>query len=77
MRTITDDEGRSWRVWHVKPQSEVLKSSASPAMHGGWLCFESAGEKRRLVSPPDDWERLPQHALVELLGLAARVKVRV
>ena len=77
MRTITDREGRSWRVWHVRPQSEVLKSSAAPAMHGGWLCFESSGDKRRLVGPPDDWERLPERALVELLGRAAGVKVRV
>ena len=76
MRTITDGEGRSWRVWHVRPQSEVLKTNA-PAMHGGWLCFESAGDKRRLVSPPEDWERLAESALVELLGHAARVMARV
>jgi hypothetical protein len=45
-------------------------------MLGGWLCFESSGDKRRLVSPPDDWDRLPERDLVELLGQANRVMAR-
>ena len=76
MRTITDGEGQSWRVWHVRPQSAVLKANL-PAMHDGWLCFESAGDKRRLVGPPANWEQLGESVLVEMLGQATRVKVRV
>ncbi len=76
MRTIRDGEGRSWRVWHVVPQSQVLKSAA-PGMTEGWLCFESDGDKRRLVSPPVEWDNLHDDELVEMLGRATEVRVRV
>lgn len=76
MRTIRDREGRSWRVWHVVPQSQVLRTAA-PGMIGGWLCFESDGDKRRLVTPPVEWERLHDAELVELLGRATPVRVPV
>ena len=76
MRTIRDGEGRSWRVWHVVPQSQVLRSAA-PGMTEGWVCFESDGDKRRLVGPPAGWEQLPDTELVEMLGRAAAVRMRV
>lgn len=57
------------------PQSEVLKSSLS-GMHGGWLCFETDGDKRRLVDPPTGWDALPENALLQMLGQATRVKAR-
>ncbi|SOD03787.1 hypothetical protein SAMN05216486_1182 [bacterium JGI 053] len=76
MRTIHDGEGRSWRVWHVVPQSQVLRSAA-PGMMEGWLCFESEGDKRRLVSPRVDWDRVHDAELVEMLGRATTVRVRV
>jgi hypothetical protein len=43
----------------------------------GWLCFESDGDKRRLVSPPVEWDRLHDDELVEMLGRATEVRVRV
>ena len=76
MRTIRDGEGRSWRVWHVVPQSQVLRSAA-PGMIEGWLCFESDGDKRRLVGPTAGWEQLHDTELVEMLGRAAAVRMRV
>lgn len=76
IRTIRDREGRSWRVWHVVPQSQVLRMAA-PAMNGGWLCFESDGDKRRLPGPPAGWEGLNDDALVEMLGRATPVPARV
>ena len=76
MRTIRDGEGRSWRVWHVVPQSQVLRTAA-PGMTGGWLCFESDGDKRRLVAPPAGWEQLHDTELVEMLGRATEVRMRV
>ena len=76
MRTIRDGEGRSWRVWHVVPQSQVLRSAA-PGMTEGWLCFESGGDKRRLVAPPTGWEQLHDTELVEMLGRATAVRARV
>jgi hypothetical protein len=73
MRMVRDNHGKSWRVWHVVPQSQVLKS-ASPAMAGGWLCFDNDGDKRRLAGPPTDWEQLSDEELLGLLGRATAVK---
>ena len=33
---------------------------------GGWLCFESNVEKRRLAPVPDDWSDLPVEELEKL-----------
>jgi hypothetical protein len=76
MRTIRDEQGRSWRVWRVVPQSQVLRSAA-PTMSGGWLCFESDGDKRRLAAPPEGWEELHERELVEMLGRATPARVPV
>ena len=76
MRTIRDREGRSWRVWHVVPQSQVLRTTA-PGMSGGWLCFESDGDKRRLAGPFVGWEQLHDAELVEMLARATPVRIPV
>jgi len=76
IRTIRDGEGRSWRVWHVMPQSQVLRAAAA-AMNGGWLCFESDGDKRRLPGPAAGWETLRDAELVEMLGRATPVRAPV
>jgi len=61
-------------VWHVRPQSGILKGS-SPELAHGWLCFESDGEKRRFPQPQTDWESLPDDGLLELLARAGAVPV--
>jgi hypothetical protein len=60
----------------VVPQSQVLRTAA-PGMMGGWLCFESDGDKRRLVGPPERWEEMHEAELVEMLGRAAAARVPV
>ena len=37
----------------------------------GWVCFESTGEKRRLVPPPPGWDRASE---AELEALCAQAK---
>lgn len=37
---------------------------------GGWLVFESPGEKRRLAPPPEGWEGCPEAVLLEYLERA-------
>jgi hypothetical protein len=77
MRNFRDTEGRSWRVWHVRPQSDVLRAGSSN-LAGGWLCFEREGEKRRLANPPADWDTIPESELEPLLrqpSLVKKVKV--
>ena len=73
IRTFKDAKGHSWRVWHVVPQNDVLKNT-SPALAGGWLCFENDGEKRRLVGAPETWYNLSELELAALLGTAEPVK---
>jgi hypothetical protein len=73
IRSFRDAEGRTWRVWHVVPQSEVLRAT-SPELTDGWLCFEYDGQKRRLVSPPTAWLDSTDDELLALLGAATPVK---
>jgi hypothetical protein len=39
----------------------------------GWLCFEGAGEKRRLAPVPDGWEQAGPDRLATWLQSAKRV----
>lgn len=48
----------------------------SPALAGGWLCFESGQGKRRLAPPPVLWEELPEDALLALWQAADVVPPR-
>lgn len=41
-----------------------------PHLAAGWLCFESANEKRRLAPPPSGWDALTDDELAELWALA-------
>jgi hypothetical protein len=64
LRGFTDSTGVEWRVWEVFPTqagfttpSEVLtQKPLLPAFANGWLCFESAHQKRRLAPIPQGWE---------------------
>lgn len=41
-----------------------------PRLAAGWLCFESAREKRRLAPPPSGWDALADDGLAELWSRA-------
>ena len=41
--------------------------------NNGWLCFESEGEKRRLVPVPEGWTEMGPDRLSTLLQAAKRV----
>jgi hypothetical protein len=41
--------------------------------NNGWLCFESEGEKRRLVPVPEGWDEMGPDRLSSLLQAAKRV----
>lgn len=73
IRNFRDSGGISWRVWHVVPQNEVLRTT-TPALARGWLCFEAAGEKRRLADPPEGWAAHTDAELEALLLRAAAVR---
>lgn len=80
-RKFKDSDGREWDVYDVvalpgfgrpgepqlAPHSEVFRAVRT------WLMFESANERRRLPSIPEDWERATDAELQRLLALAKPV----
>jgi hypothetical protein len=74
VREFTDARGVAWNVWPVTPDQIQPRTAAEDylgAYGAGWLCFESAVERRRLASYPRDWERLSDAELCALLEKAA------
>jgi hypothetical protein len=79
VRDFVDASGIIWRVWPVTPESLQPKTAAEDYLgeYGdGWLCFESAAERRRLARYPARWEELSDQELCRLLGAAAIVPTR-
>lgn len=59
LREYRDEAGVQWRVWNVKPTSFVaptLVGQPADDERPPWLCFESPGEKRRLIPAPERWD---------------------
>lgn len=60
-RLFLAPDGTRWHAWDVIPgQHSDWPSQARrhlpEALGGGWLCFESVGEKRRLHPIPSAWD---------------------
>jgi hypothetical protein len=70
-RTFVDPRGVWWEVFAVYPEP---RGPAATQFKGtyvqGWLCFECDGEKRRLSPIPDNWQRLTDAELTQLLERA-------
>jgi hypothetical protein len=80
VRDFVDAEGVRWSVWPVVPEALQPKTAAEDYLgeyESGWLCFESASERRRLPEYPDDWEQLPEAELRALLHVAVVVPKRI
>jgi hypothetical protein len=67
LREFADREGTIWRVWDCT-------SMNIPGLLGGWLCFESVTEKRRLLPIPPDWKTAPEERLKLLCRVATPVR---
>ena len=79
VRDFIDADGVTWRVWPVTPESLQPKTAAEDYLgeYGdGWLCFESASERRRLARYPVRWDELSEAELRTLLTAAAIVPTR-
>ena len=61
--------GVAWTIWDVRPTSvaRLRLTGATEVLEAGWLCFESAGEKRRVVPIPEGWDSWPEAKLVVCL----------
>jgi hypothetical protein len=75
-RELRDAQGRDWRVWDTHPQS-VRHGSVPEDYAKGWITFECAAEKRRLIPIPSGWSELPEPELLDLLGAASAVTTRM
>ncbi len=79
VRDIRDEAGTTWKVWAVMASSIHPKTAAEDYLgefSEGWLCFESATQRRRLARFPQDWGKLPDKELVRLLKSAQVVQAR-
>jgi hypothetical protein len=76
IRDYRDSEGVTWRVWYVEPGSIAGRAveSLPNEYQGGWLCFASDREKRRLCPAPSSWESLSDGELDVLRHTAGPVK---
>jgi hypothetical protein len=72
MRVFRDSSGSEWTVFEVRRHVST-KGDWSYLPHGfgsGWLCFENASAKRRLVRFPERWREFADAELETLLGQA-------
>lgn len=86
LRGFTDAGGTEWRVWQVLPspldaRHESVDALSRMSLGGtpfanGWLCFESAAQKRRLAPIPEGWEFLDAATLQDLCSRAQLVPAR-
>jgi hypothetical protein len=72
-RIFRDVRGVRWDVFAVYPETRLAARWQLKAAYArGWLCFDSAGQKRRLGPVPADWSQL-SNAQLEQLGDRAEV----
>ena len=78
LRTFTTRDGVTWNVWNVVPTlaHKDRRVSLGVGMTDGWLCFECAGTKRRIVPTPSDWEGWSDEQLETALSAAQAVERR-
>jgi hypothetical protein len=72
MRTFRDPDGGDWTVFEVRRHVST-KGDFSYLPNGfgnGWLCFENATAKRRLVRYPERWREFNDVELAKLLAQA-------
>ena len=70
MRTFADQRGTVWEVFEAHPGSGGKSTMRVPdTFRMGWLCFQSAHERRRLAPIPAGWEAWDEREfLAALLG---------
>jgi hypothetical protein len=69
--------GSEWTVWDTQPNSRSVlggQLAVAEEYSGGWLTFQSAEEKRRLVPVPSSWFELSEAQLGDLLQRALPVR---
>lgn len=71
LQEFTDPEGTAWQVYEVVPQARP--KLIPRGQEAGWLVFESAMHKCRIVPIPANWQIFSEADLLLLLQSATRV----
>jgi len=74
---LAGSERRSAPVPNYTPDRRKGGFTLTPGLEDGWLCFESANEKRRLVPPPRDWSTCSEAKLAQYLKSAKPIRRRI
>jgi hypothetical protein len=73
MRSCTDRTGTRWEIFEVHPSGDGRTLERMPeAFRAGWLCFQSASERRRLAPIPLGWQEWEERALLGALEYGHR-----
>jgi hypothetical protein len=76
-RRFVDERGVPWDAFAVLPTAEPRGLARLPEQYQhGWLCFESATEKRRLGPIPPEWQTVNDEALRRFRDAAQPVQHR-
>lgn len=76
-RRFVDERGVPWDAFAVLPTPEPRGLARLPEQYQhGWLCFESATEKRRLGPIPAEWQTVTDEVLRRLRDAAQPVQHR-
>ena len=69
MKTFKDSTNVAWTVFEVRRQVSNRADAAylPSGFNDGWLCFECAVAKKRLVKYPERWRELSDRDLEKLL----------
>jgi len=70
LRKFSDDAGVAWIVWETRPSRP---RQVNFQLQRGWLTFESALGRRRVIPIPRGWAGFSDERLRELLRTADRV----
>jgi hypothetical protein len=73
MREFTDSAGVAWRVWSTVPRADAVYDES---LRSGWLTFESADTRKRLVPIPRGWEDATPERLDLMCRAAEVVRLR-
>ena len=72
LREVIDERGTAWLVFAVHPSIAGLTTGGTRAeLAQGWLCFQSATERRRLPGVPAGWDGMDDDALLASLAMAS------
>lgn len=71
MRSFRDSNNVEWTVFEVRRQVSRADEVSPIALAPGWLCFESAASKRRLLKFPERWRDFTDTELTRLLQQAS------